>query len=598
MTKFVRLSGLSEKIFSRVFVGCIAVFVLVASGNVHALFGRYLPLSLSGSLGYNYGYFTSGDAASETTSLTGSVNAIGYVWQPWFATTSMALTVGVSNTETTASSSDSTSSSGSFGLNVFPRSRFPFSLNYSRSDSRIDSFSDADQTSGDSQYTINRLTLRQLYEGRATRRSVGSRTNFWYSTTDYESETLQSESESMGFQYQIRLVPHNFLVTASRSTSDTTDSPLKPLTDVASVSHTYTPDSDLGITSLATVVKIDDGVGTSESNITQVSSNFFWRPEHRAVNVNGGVRVSESETLSQGTSSEQKSLNTNLGMSYRLTRRINLGASIALGTSDTGASQSLSTTESVRLNFSSRQSEVSGFTYIWQWGINGSNSDTRVDNGITETSSSIQTTGMQLGHSATRRWVPSKGSSVGLNLAQAGTVSQSSENDELTEGLSHSAGMSWNSRGRAGSTYGSLQISDSRSSGQQDTDFQYLSASLSQDLTISRLSSFDGTVGYTESRQKTVSDVPGASSSSLTRNVRANFSYRHDRPFGLYNMNFTSRLTGSRSIDSFSPDTLWDWDNRLRYRLGLLDTSLSLRIIESAGGVASKSLYFQASRSF
>jgi hypothetical protein len=78
----------------------------------------------------------------------------------------------------------------------------------------------------------------------------------------------------------------------------------------------------------------------------------------------------------------------------------------------------------------------------------------------------------------------------------------------------------------------------------------------------------------------------------------ANFSYRHDRPFGFYNMGFTSRLTGSRMIDSFNPETLWDWDNRLRYGLGLLDTTLSLRIIESAGGAQSKSLYFQATRSF
>ncbi len=583
---------------SRIFVGCVAASLLATSGGAHALFGKYMPLSLSGNVAYNYSYFTTGEAESETTALTGTINAVGYVWYPWFVTTSAALTLGVSNTETITSSSDTTSSSGSLGLSVFPHSRFPFSLNYSLSDSRIDSFSDATRTSGDSHYTVSRFTLRQQYEGRGSRRSIGSRTSLWYSTTDFDSQSTRSESESMGFDYKIRLVPHNFTVSASRSTSNASDSPLKPLTDVASISHTYTPDSDLGMTNLATTVKIDDGTGTSESTISQISSNFFWRPEHRAVNVNGGVRVSESETVSSGGNTEQKSLNTNLGLSYRLTRRMNMGASMSLGSTDNGSTQSLSTSQTARINYNSRQSQIVGFVYNWQLGVNASNSDTRTDNGISETSTSIQTTGMQLGHRVNRRWRPGKGSSVSLDLSQAGSASKSTENDELSRGISHGAGMSWNRRSRSGAMYGNLTVSDSRTYSQQDSEFQHVNASISQDVIINRLSNFAGTVSYTESRQKIVSDVPGASSTGLSRFANANFSYRHDRPLGVYNMNFTSRLTGSKVLHGFNPETLWDWDNRIRYRLGLLDTSLSLRIIESAGGRASKTLYFRATRSF
>jgi hypothetical protein len=472
-------------------------------------------------------------------------------------------------------------------------------LNYSLSDSRAGSFSEVSKISGDSHYTVARLTLRQLYEGRSTRKSIGSRTSLWYSTTDFESQSIRSESESMGVQYQIRLVPHNFTASVNRSTSSASDSSLKPLTDVVNVTHTYTPNTDLGVTNLVTAVMVNDGIDLNESTVSQVSSSFFWRPEHRAVNINGGVRVSESKnTISGVTTSEQKSLNTNMGLSYRLTRRMNLGVSMALGTSDTGTSQTLSTTQAARLNYNSKQREIADFSYLWQWGVNASNSDTRTDDGINETSASIQTAGVQLGHSATKRWVPGKGSSIGLNLSQAGNVTRSSENDEPVRGINHSAGMSWSRRGRSGSLYGNLQVSDSRSYGEQDTEFQNANASISQDVTINRLSSFAGTVGYTESRQKTVSDTPGASNSSVNRHATANFSYRHDRPFGVYNSNFTSRLTGSMLIDSITPETLWEWDNRLRYSLGLLDTSLSLRIIESAGGTMSESLFFQASRSF
>jgi len=543
MTMFARVTGLSGSVLSRVIVSCVAAFTLVVSGGAHALFGSFMPMNLSGSLNYQYGYFSAGETESETTSLTGNINASGYVWQPWFATTSLALNI-------------------------------------------------------ESQYTVSRLTLRQLYEGRGTRRSIGSRTSLWYSTTDYDSRSIRTESESMGLQYQIRLVPHNFSVSASRSTSNSSDSSLKPQTDVASVNHTYTPNTDLGVTNLATALKVDDGLGTNTSTISQISSNFFWRPEHRSVNVNGGVRVSESETSSQGTGSDQKSLNTNLGVSYRLTRRLNMGASVALGSADSAGVQSLSTTQAVRLNYGSRQSQIAEFMYNWQWGVNASNSNSRSDDGTDEISTSVKTAGMQLGHSANRRWVPGKSSSISLNLSQSGNVSKSSENDELSKGINHNAGLSWNRRSRSGALYGNLQASDSRTYGTQDTEFQHLNASISQDVMINRLSNFEGTLGYTESRQETISDIPGASSSNLSRSARANLSYRHDRPFGFYNMNFSSRLTGSKVIDSINPETLWDWDNRLRYRLGLLDTLLSLRIIESAGGLVSKSLYFQASRTF
>lgn len=599
MAVLAKVSGLLRRAFSQSFVGWTAIIILATvPTSANALFGRFMPLSLSGSVNYNYAYNTTGDQETETTTLGGTLNAAGYIWQPWFASTSAAINLGLSNTESSTSSSDSTITSGAVGLSVFPRSRFPFSLNYSLSDSRSDSFQNQAGISGDSHYTVARLTLRQLYEGRASRHSIGSRTSLWYSTTEFESNRVSSESESMGVKYQIRLVPHNFTVAANRSTSSASNSSSKPLTDVVNVTHSYTPDTDIGITNLATTIKIDDGTGTTESTVSQVSSNFFWRPEHRAVNFNGGVRVSESETQSDATSTEQKSLSTNLGFSYRLTRRLNFGASVALGTSESGAIQSLTTSEAARLGYSSSHSQIAGFGYRWQWGLNASNSDTSTDDGTTETSNSSQTMGMQLGHSVSKQWVPGKGSSVGMNLSQSGNVNKSSENDEPSRGMNHSAGLSFNRRGRSGAFFGNLQASDSRTYSQQDTEFQNVNVSISQDLTISRLSSLGGTVSYTESHQETISDVPGASSSNLSRSAMANFSYRHDRPFGIYNMNFTSRLTGSKQIDSFNPETLWDWDNRLRYRLGLLDTSLSLRIIESAGGRQSKSLYFQATRSF
>lgn len=599
MSKVVSLVNLTRSTFPRFFAGGVtAIYLVVASTSAQAFFGDFMPMNLSGSVGYNYGYLSAGDSESETTTLTGALNANGFIWQPWFATTSVALNLGLSNTETTTSSTDSKLASGNLGFVVFPRSRFPFSLNYSRSDSRLDSYSDFGQVHGDAQYTISRLTLRQIYEGRASRHSIGSRTSIWYSTTDFNSETTDSENESVGAEYQIRLVPHNFSATANRTKSNSSDSPYKPQTDVVNVSHVYTPSGDLGVTNLLTYVKNEDGIGTSESTISQVSSNFFWRPEHRAVNVNGGVRVSDAQNKTSGVDTEQKSMNSNLGLSYRLTRHLSLGASLSIGSSDSGDTQSLSTSQAGQLSYVSSQIQLGGYSYNWQGSANTSHTTTRTDTGTTETSTNVQTSGLQLGHFISKTWVPGTNSSLGMNASQSGSLTSSSESDDLSKGINHSVGFSFNRRGKSGSMYGNVRVSDSRTYASQDSEFQNLNASLSQDWIINRLSNLSGTLTYTASQQKTESDIPGSSSSSKTRAAGANFSYRHDRPFGVYNMNFISRLIGTRMIDSFSPRTQWDWDNRFRYSLGLLDTSLSLRIIDNSEGDPSKSLYFQATRSF
>lgn len=575
----------------------VAAILAITSTSAFALFGRYMPLNLSGSVGYSYNYLSAGDAEAETTTLTGTLNAMGYIWQPWFASTSAALNIGVSNTETTTSSSDSNYTSGSIGFSVFPRSRFPFSLNYSLSDSRAERYQNIGQASGGSHHKISRLTIRQLYEGRATKRSIGSRTNLWYSTTHYDSDTTDSDSEAMGVEYKIRLVPHNFSISANRSTSKSSDSPLEPLSDVVDLTHTYIPDPDLGVTNIVTYVKTEDGIGSNESALSQLSSNFYWRPEHRAINIQGGVRISETESQTAVEESKTKSMNTSLGASYRLTRRLSLGAGLGVGSSDSGTAQTLTTTQSGRLTYTSSQIQLAEYHYNWQGGINASNSSVRVDTGTTETSTDIQIYGSQLSHSLSRTWVPGKGSSIGMNLGQSGSVTSSSEDDIINKGINHSAGLSWNRRGRSGSIYGNLRVSDSRVVGRQDSEFQNLDASLSQDWIINRLSNIQGTLSYTESRQKTQSETADSFTSDRNRRTSVNIFYRHDRPMGIYNSNFTSRLLGNREIDRVGLTT-WDWDNRFQYRLGLLDTSLSFRIIDNSGGEPTKSLYFQATRSF
>lgn len=565
-------------------------FVCLGVSEVHAAFGRYLPLSFSGGVTYTYGYVTAAGNESETTTLTGSLNASGYIWQPWFATTSAALTLGVSSTDTSSSSSDSSVSSGTLSINVFPRSRFPFSMTYSVTDSRAESFSDLTQVSGDVQSRISRLSLRQAYRARS-----GSLTNLWYYASRSESGVV-AESESYGATYQVRWVPHSLSISASSATSSNSETSVKPLTQVVSLNHSYLPGGDLGVTNLLTYVDTDSG-DDSTSVVSQLSSSFYWRPEHRAVNISGGVRLSDSETDVLGTVSRKKSFDTNIGVGYRLTRRLHLGASASLGTADSGTTQTLTTTQSVQANYFSEQHRIGGFFYNWQMGGNAGNTTTRTDTAGVTTNSDAQSYGLGAGHSASTNWNVGRNVSMSLNLSQSLSGSKSSELDEISKLLNHGLGLTWNRRGQVGTTYVNFRATDTRSFGNQESVYQQAGVNMSQDVKINRFSGLAVNASYQASQGETES-ANGETIDTGQRSVNGSMYYHHDRPFGVYNLTFTSQLTGNKEIASETPSTTMDWDNRFQYQLGLLSTSLSLRIIETAGGALTKSMYFQATRSF
>ena len=155
------------------------------SADALAAFGSLVPLSWSGQVSYGYAYADNAGNQSEATSLLLGLSATGYVWRPWFATTSAALNVALQNVETTTSSSDSVAAGGDFTLGIFPGSRFPFSMSYSRNDSRSQSFQDFSRVSGESSFTVTRWSLRQNYRPRGN----GQLINAWYNLTEFGDHT-------------------------------------------------------------------------------------------------------------------------------------------------------------------------------------------------------------------------------------------------------------------------------------------------------------------------------------------------------------------------------------------------------------------------
>ena len=111
----------------------LALLLLAALGTTHEL---QAALAFGGSFGTHY--LRQGDSVGEST-LTRSDNVniqLGSpVWRSWLGTWGGGLHFG----EVTSSDAPDTKVvSGNVGLNMFPSSYFPFQLNYSVSDSRID----------------------------------------------------------------------------------------------------------------------------------------------------------------------------------------------------------------------------------------------------------------------------------------------------------------------------------------------------------------------------------------------------------------------------------------------------------------------------
>ena len=571
------------------------VMVLIIPANVFAAFGEFMPLIYSGSLSYNYGYTESNDVETETTNWLAGLSATGFIWQPWFATTSFGLNLSLSETRTSFDDSDITGVSGSYTLAVFPYSRFPFSLSLSRSDTRTENFSDVALASGTADFTVTRMTLRQEYTSRSN-----VSTNVYYTTSDVEGAGVTSNSKGYGLASRKSWSSNSLALDASHSTSSSSESDREPEATVITLHHGYIPGGEVGVTNLVSRIETDSGDPAAESatQFTQFSSNFYWRPEHRAMNVNGGARVSEARNEGIFGTSVTKSMDTRIGMGYRLTRRTSLTGSLSLGTSDSGTEQSMHTSQSLSVAYSSEQIMLATWAYQYQGSVSASNTTTRSDNVVLtkERVSDSQSYNGSIGHSVNNNWDIGQTSSLSFSLSQSASEGGSSEANEPSRSLNHGMGLGWSLRGKRSGMYSNLNMSDSRNFGETESNFQQLSASISQDMTINRLSNMNSNIAYQASRGET--ETVGKVAKGTTESMSGSVNYNHNRPFGIFNLTFSSALAFSRNFEDDSPGPRVDWDNRFRYALGLLSSSLGIRVTRSPTGQEVRSLNFSATRSF
>jgi len=76
-------------------------------------------------------------------------------------------------------------------------------------------------------------------------------------------------------------------------------------------------------------------------------------------------------------------------------------------------------------------------------------------------------------------------------------------------------------------------------------------------------------------------------------------SYQHGRLFGIYRLKFNTKLDLSSTANRDGGDRKQaEWESRATYAVGMLNTALVARVVESDSGLGSRVVVFQANRSF
>ena len=571
---------------------------VVSVGLVQASTASYMgPLEASGFLGYYYRSYTE-DAGVENISnqLAGTVNASTYFGEPWLATANLALNLTQDSSESirggSQTSVDSQLITGDLGLNVLPQSRTPFGLNLQLTDSRVDTV-DAGLmpiTFVGEEYSTMYLGLRQSFMTQN-----GGRLRFNYDFRNWDSTSGgEYDDETLGAEVDLRKPKQNLVARGNLQTNERAITEQRNENLVLDLSHFYYPVRNFRLDSKVSYYDSErsfldpSAVDKRLSNydMTQLTSNAFWRPEDYPLSFTAGVRVFSSASSEGGNSvSDISNLAINSGMFYQVNQNLRLDASFSSLYGENGGVQDDAHRQAGGLLYQADLVEVYGFMY--QSYLEGDfvhNVD--VDDDIYDWS-------FTLGHGLVRSWWPverTSMTSLRLNLNQAlgydGAAGETLKSSSFVR-IDHSASLSFNQQAWGGNSLAQLTLSDSRSAGSKEVgaetinrDFeqQLINLQLSRDQDLGRRSSITGdiTVQYVRVRNEVAANVDEQDTTTSTGRIM----FQHYQMLGVPRLQFSSDYIVSNISTEGAIDRS-DWENRLSYMIGKMDTSVSYRLTET-----------------
>jgi len=200
----------------------------------------------------------------------------------------------------------------------------------------------------------------------------------------------------------------------------------------------------------------------------------------------------------------------------------------------------------------------------------------------------VNTASAQFDHGLTRSIAIDGSSTVGINLGQGISVLDDSSSGR-TEALSHTAGVSWSVAPSENSrAYSALSAADTHRRGATDSDFQLVNLQVSGQYQFSRFAL--GSANFTTQASRSGGEL--ASTDGYDTRSTGNLSYQHGRAFGvpglsysvLYSVNesqFATRQQGD--LEAPPHQASQSLEQRLDYRIGLLETRLLARVAETEG---------------
>ena len=549
-----------------------------------------------------------------------NLRAASYIYQPWFAQVNGNLQLaanqgsssgGVGSNE---SRQEGKSITGGGTLRLFPISRFPFQANYDVSDSR----NNADLVSTD--YTNTRFGVRQSY-----RPEDGA----YALTGGYDASTISSSSfgkDNVGtwfgnFSRNTDVQSMQGNLTYSQSTRSQTGDASRLVSFDSR--HTYQLQENLSYDSLATLTDntLDYSTPAGRSHIhgryLQFNSSLTWRPEDDEIPlfVTGGWRTLSALNESGGSSSSSQSIGLNLSATYTPSANLSFnGNGLVTRLASGGAGSQLLSLFGAGAVYTGDPLSFGNFSYNWNAGASGSQQSATGGLGSNGIANNTNLTG-QFNHNLNRAINAGGSNSWYLTLGQSLSDTSSTQVGNSAS-LTNSAGISY--RAMAGEAYSgtaSFNANDMLTTGANAGHFRYFNLQLNGQAQFTQRSSGSVNLTFQWSGQ-TVHQLQDNSvffnsptqttTQNSALNVFGSAVYQHQRVFGVpglrYTMSFNAntlarndRLAGD--VNGSIERLTYSLDNRLDYRIGLLDFQLKGLITESAGK-KNALIFFKVTRDF
>lgn len=574
-----------RKVVQVAVASCLALGLVTGVSLAAPMVG---PVDLSGGLGYNYRALNEyGGREDSSHQLLASLNASNYFWEPWLATSRLSLTFAQDSSESVdAASTVSTDAqvvTGDWGLNLLPESKTPFNLQLQLSDSRIDreGTGQIPITFIGEDYSSTYLGLRQSYIT-----GNGGRYQARIDLRSWESQLSgQYDDTTIGVEADLRAPQHHFI---ARNTYQTNEHSLAERTNksmVLDLSDYYYPVRSLRVDSRASLYEYDrsfldpssSDTRLTTTDIAQASSFLFWRPQNSPLSISGGVRVLTLDGLQDGVAAnDQSQVAVNAGAFYFYNNNLRFDASLT---------STFRTTDDLREEF---HRQHLGTLYQTDWYEMGrfmyqAYAGAAIDH-VAEPADDYQDLQGSLGHNLSTTWwlgERTTATSVRLSFNEALRYQDSGATANI-EGakqyFDNSATVSFNQRAWGGDSLALLTLSDSRELGGSDTQ-QMVHMQLSRGQDLGRRSALTGDVTLQYVRSEFDNALSGVTTSDTTTST-ARLSFSHSQLLGVPRLGFVSDYMISRISTEGAIDRQ-DWDNRVTYSVGKLDTSMSYRLTET-----------------